>query len=96
MRKGKQPLVFRRIANPMPLSVVPILFTTTRITACRLNVPISRWADPYLRPGRWNGELADSRESSAVSQDLARWQQILKSFAAPLAGYARVPVTNEP
>jgi hypothetical protein len=50
-----------------------------------LQVTVLPWADPNIRPGRWNGERLHPFELRRVPNEFSLWANIEKSGAPPYA-----------
>src|SRR4029079_3887413 len=74
--EGQQPPVFRFIANTAPVGMITVLLASARVASRRLYVAVRRGADPHIRPGGRNCELADASRLGAILQRLARRRQV--------------------
>ena len=54
------------LASGTPVRVVPVLLPTLGVATGGLHVPVGRWADPHVGPGRRDRERPDPRELGGV------------------------------
>jgi hypothetical protein len=82
-------LILGALAHLSKTRVIAILLASAPIAADRLDVSIRKWADPYIRPGRRNGEGAYPLEGLAIGEPDAVRAQISKAMAGLLASNPR-------
>src|SRR5947209_7703092 len=84
LTEGNHATIFRLVAHLAPAGMVAILLTSFRVTSSRLNVSIWPRAYPYMGPGRWNGERANTFQFFAVVYWFSIKADVAKIFTSAL------------
>src|SRR5438105_10580734 len=86
--------IFRLVPHLAPAMMVAVLLTPFRVTPRRLNVSIWPGAYPYIGPGRWYTERANTLQLFLVVYWFAIKADITKVFTSSLTPYARAGITD--
>ena len=97
--KGNHATIFRLVAHLAPARMIAVLLTPFRVTPRRLNVSIWPGAYPYIGPGRWYTERANTFQFFLVVNWFSIKANVAKVFTNPLtpnagAGIADVAQTS--